>query len=286
MASFEPRILLMSGDLLRPGTGYFVFPDRAVPASGSIRVFYSCPQSGVCDAPIVFAMHGLDRAAAAFRDVLVDQASRNGQIVIVPEFDAQQFPDVFAHNFGGVRRPPPTNTVLPRDQWNFGMIERLFQHVRILLGSNRTTFGLFGNSAGSQYVLRYLALNEAPAVDRAVASNSGVYLLPDLTVDYPRGMGGLDLNESNLRRYLGRRIIILLGDADTDASAPDLPRDDFALAQGPHRLVRGQWHFEHCATLAERLSAPFDWRLQIVHGAGHLSQQVFDRAANILKSPT
>jgi hypothetical protein len=281
---WEVEDVEMTESLIHPGTGFFAFSDFAVPASGSIRVFYSCPQSGVGDAPIVIAMHSLDRAAAAFRDVLVPQASRNGQLVIVPEFDAQQFPDVFAYNFGGVRRPLPNNIVLPRDQWNFHVIEKLFQHVRILLSSNQKTFGLFGDSAGSQYVLRYLALNEAPSVDLAVASNSGVYMLPDLTLDYPLGMGGLDLNENHVRRYLGRHLIILLGDADTDGSAPDLPRDNFAMAQGPHRLARGQWHFERCAKLAERLGTPFGWRLQTVHGAGHVSQEVFDRAANILKS--
>jgi hypothetical protein len=164
------------------------------------------------------------------------------------------------------------------------VIEKLFQHVRILPSSNQKTFGLFGNSAGSQYVLRYLALNEAPSVDLAVVSNSGVYTLPDLTLDYPLGMGGLDLNENHVRRYLGRQLILLLGDADTDGSAPDLPRDTFAIAQGPHRLARGQWHFDRCTKLAERLSTPFGWRLQTLYGAGHVSQEVFDRAANILKS--
>jgi hypothetical protein len=275
----------MTENFLRPGVGFFVFSDCAVPGSGSIRIFYSCPLSGVRDAPIVVAMHGLDRAAAAFRDVLIPQASRNRQVVIVPEFDAQQFPDVFAYNFGGVRRAPPSDIVLPRDRWNFRVIEKLFQNVLVSLSSNQTTFGLFGNSAGSQYVLRYLALNEAPSVNLAVASNSGVYMLPDLTLDYPLGMGGLDLNENHVRRYLGRHLIILLSDADTDASAPDLPRDDFAMAQGAHRLARGQWHFEHCAKLAERLGTPFGWTLQSVHGAGHASQEVFDRAANIFKSP-
>jgi hypothetical protein len=56
------------------------------------------------------------------------------------------------------------------------------------------------------------------------------------------------------------------------------------MAQGSHRLARGQWYFEHCATLAERLGTVFGWRLQTVHGAGHVSQEVFDQAANILKS--
>jgi hypothetical protein len=134
-------------------------------------------------------MHGIDRAAAEFRDVMAVQSARNGQIVLVPEFDTHQFPDFYAYNFGGVRLPPPSNTVLPREHWNFGITDRLFAHVRDSIGSNRRSFGLFGNSAGAQYVLRYLALTEAPAADAAVAANCGVYMLPDLTAEYPIGMG-------------------------------------------------------------------------------------------------
>jgi hypothetical protein len=207
---------------------------------------------------------------------------RIGQIVLVPEFDAAQFPDVYAYNYGNVRRPPPYGTVLPRDLWNFGIIDRLFEHVRTAIGSNRETFGMFGNSAGAQYVMRYLALTEGRAVDAAVAANSGWYMLPDLAIDYPDGMGGLDLDESYLRRYLGRRLTVLLGDADTDSAAPDLPRSETAMAQGPHRLARGLWHFEHCKQVADRLGARFGWRLEIVPGAGHIDQQIFDRAASVL----
>ena len=69
--------------------------------------FLLVPASGVRDAPIVIAMHGMDRAAAGFRDVMTAQSIRNGQIVLVPEFDAHQFPDFYAYNFGGVRLPPP-----------------------------------------------------------------------------------------------------------------------------------------------------------------------------------
>jgi pimeloyl-ACP methyl ester carboxylesterase len=126
--------------------------------------------------------HGLDRAAEDFRDVMVEQAERTGQILLVPEFDAAQFPYVYAYNQGNVRRPPPNDTVFPRDLWNFGIIDRLFEYARTAVGSDRETFGLFGNSAGAQFVLRYLALNEATAA--AVAANSGWYMLPDLAVGY------------------------------------------------------------------------------------------------------
>jgi hypothetical protein len=272
----------MDDRLLREGAGFFVYSDRAAQAHRAIRVFYFCSQCDVRDAPIIIAMHGLNRAAAEFRDVMAPQCARNGQVVLVPEFDTNQFPDFYAYNFGGVRLPPPSNTVLPREHWNFGIIDRLFAHVRGSIGSNRRSFGLFGNSAGAQYVLRYLALTEDPAVDAAVAANCGVYMLPDLAAEYPIGMGGLDLDDGHLRRYLGRRLVILLGDADSDPSAPDLPRMDFAMAQGTHRLARGLWYFEHCAKLADSLVVHLGWRLEIAREAGHVSQQIYDQGADIL----
>jgi hypothetical protein len=143
---------------------------------------------------------------------------------------------------------------------------------------------MFGNSAGSQYVLRYLALTGGNSVDHAVASNSGVYMLPDLQMEYPVGMGGLDLDESCLRRYFSCPLVLLLGDADTDTSAPDLPRNEVAMAQGPHRLARGHWYFGHCTKIAGRLGIHLGWTLEVVHEAGHVSQEIFDRAADILNA--
>jgi hypothetical protein len=108
--------------------------------------------------------------------------------------------------------------------------------------------------------------------------------VPALATDYPIGMAGLDLDEGCLRRYLARRLTILLGDADTDAAAPDLPRMPEAMAQGAHRLERGLWYFSHCKQLAERLGVPFGWTLESVAAAGHVSQEIFDQAAGILES--
>lgn len=263
---------------LREGLGSFVFSDAAAP-SGSLRVFFFCPTPDRSDSRIVVAMHGFDRAASEFRDVLASPARRSGQIALVPEFDKVQFPDAYAYNYGNVMRPQSGEAPAHRRLWNFGIVERLFEKVRDTVGSKQKSFGLFGNSAGAQFVLRYLALTEAPAVDTAVAANSGWYMLPDLSIDYPVGMGGLDLDESHLRRYLRRRLVVLLGDADTDSAASDLPRDEAAMAQGPHRLARGLWHFDHCKRLADRLGTPFGWTLEIVPGAGHVDQAIYDRAA-------
>src|SRR5262245_35681842 len=85
---------------LTEGAGSFVFRyDGAVPSPRSMRVFSFCPRSSSRHTRIVVAMHGVDRAAAEFRDLLAPQAERNGQIVLVPEFDPDQFPGVHAYNF-------------------------------------------------------------------------------------------------------------------------------------------------------------------------------------------
>ena len=95
----------MSDMRMHEGLGSFVFPDAAAP-TGALRVFFFRPRPTANDARIIVAMHGFDRAASEFRDVLVAPADRSGQIVLVPEFDRNQFPDAHAYNFGNVRRQP------------------------------------------------------------------------------------------------------------------------------------------------------------------------------------
>lgn len=261
--------------LLQKGCGSFVFDDPIRRAGVAVHYFY--PDHDVTVAPIVMAMHGVDRVATDVRDAMAKASERHGQIVLVPEFDANQFPGLAAYNFGGA------GSDVPREAWTFAIIDRLFAYVRSALNSQRERFGLFGNSAGAQFVLRYMALMNAERIEAAVASNSGVYMLPDIELAYPDGMGGLNLDEQALRRYLGRRLTLLIGSEDSDPAAHDLPRWEHAMAQGPHRLARAHWYFQHCTQIAMSLETPLNWSLEAVPGAGHVSQEVFDRAALLLK---
>lgn len=271
----------MAAPKLVEGPGCFVFSDQGA-TNWSVRVHYFCPSGPVENARIAIALHGLDRAAEEFRDILVGPAERTGQIIIVPEFDLVQFSGSYAYNQGYVTGPPPSNFPRPREQWSFYLIDRLFQHVRSTTSSKHDTFGLFGNSAGGQFVLRYLALTEAKTVDRAVAANIGWYMLPDLARDYPIGMCGVGAGDGDLRRYLQRPLTIILGEGDCDPNAHDLPRLDAAMAQGPHRLARGLWYFDHCKQLALDLNIDFGWILMTIPGAGHIDPPIFENGIRLL----
>ncbi len=113
----------MSELQLHEGPGSFVFSDIAAP-TGALRVFFFCPKPAAGDARIVVAMHGFDRAASDFRDVLVSQAGRTGQIILVPEFDAAQFPDAYAYNYGNVRREPSSEAAPIGRPSDYSVIQR------------------------------------------------------------------------------------------------------------------------------------------------------------------
>ncbi|TWI29479.1 hypothetical protein [Mesorhizobium tianshanense] len=266
---------------VKTGAGWFKFEDRARGARGYIRVFYYIPERIEPTSRILIALHGLDRVAAGFRNEFIAAADRHGKIVIVPEFDIDAFPGVYAYNYGNVVSAPPNSQSNAREEWNFELIDRLFLSIKNDAQIQSEKFDLYGNSAGSQYVLRYVALTEAPLLEKPISSNSGIYMLPNLTVNYPNGMGGIGMGDADLRRYFSRPLHILLGDADTDATAADLPRTPEALAQGPHRLARGLWHFEHCKSLAKTLGIELAWTVEVVPGAQHISRAIFDRAMAI-----
>ncbi len=270
---------------LRTGAGSFSFEDRST--QRTIRAHYFVPQAIDAGGRMTIALHGLDRAAGDFRDCLIPAAQKYRQVVLVPEFDAEQFPDAHAYNYGGVCEPPPSSVVRPKHLWTFGIIDRLFASVGSaidcdVIDCDLATFNMFGNSAGAQFVLRYLAVTDACNIGRAVVANSGWYMLPDLKAAYPNGLGGLGLTSAHVRRLFGRNLTLLIGTSDNDSAAPDLPRMAAAMAQGPHRLARGQWYFDHCRQHSVQLGAMFRWQLRLAENAGHIDPLIFERGLQIL----
>jgi hypothetical protein len=93
----------------------------------------------------------------------------------------------------------------------------------------------------------------------------------------------LSFDEHDLRRYLARRLVILLGDADIDENDPGLPRNPAAVAQGSNRLARGKLYFESCRSTALRRGMSFGWSLSVAPGVGHDDREVAVPAAELLR---
>lgn len=261
--------------MLQSGAGSFDFTDRAAGERCAIKVFYHRPAHHDRRCPVIIVLHGSDRAAAYVPHCWIVHADNMHALLLAPWLDHVTFPEAAAYNYGNV-------VSKVRSEWSYGLIDRLFGYVRATMGLERTSYSLFGHSAGAQFAHRYLALTDAPLADVVIAGNSGWYTLPDNDLAFPSGTGSVGANPGHIERYLSRTLIILVGAADNDPAGPGLPRYAAATRQGPTRLARGLYYFEHGRTVATKLGAKFGWQLSVAPGVGHQDEQIAIPAAELL----
>jgi poly(3-hydroxybutyrate) depolymerase len=259
-----------------PGPGRFVFTDAM---GREIPVWYWAP-ADTANAPVHFVFHGVGRNADDYRDQWIDVARAKKILLIVPEFTTGAFPGSRSYNNGNLyARGGEEN---PSNAWSFSVIEPLFDAVRERFGSNATNYTIYGHSAGSQFVHRFLMHKPDARVRQAVFANAGSYTFLWPTIDYPHGLRGARVSQDDLRAFFARRATVLLGDADTDPNYPSLDRSDNALLQGPHRFDRGKAFFIAAREYAEASGWEFNWDLQFVPGVAHSNTLMAPPAGDLL----
>lgn len=266
------------------GTGSYVFDATPATAARPVRVWYHRPASIDTDAPIVLVMHGAGRNGDGYRDAWIDEAERYGFLLVVPEFSDEHYPGAQTYNLGNVF--DDDDAPVPEAQWSYSAVEPIFDDARARFGNRSSTYAIYGHSAGSQFVHRFLMLKPDARVSHAVLANAGWYTMPHDSAAWPYGAAGLerlpgvDPNDA-VRSILTRPATVLLGTADT------LRTDNFrttpeADAQGRSRFERGHGYFDSARRAAARLGVPFRWELRTVDGVGHSNGRMAPAAARAL----
>jgi len=266
---------------LTRASGQFVFTDRAGDATKPVTVYTYVPRRvELKDAPIVFVMHGFHRSAKAYRDDWAYHADREGFIVVAPLFDAKTWGRDYA-NPRSRGRDGQRGEVPP----SFLLIEHLFDALRAEAGSARSRYLIYGFSEGGQFVHRLVLTMPEARYARAVIGTPGWYTMPDLDVAWPYGLKHTHTNAAALKTIFERDVVLLLGGADNDPNHYELSKTPGAMAEGPHRLARGENFFRQAQARAEELHAKFAWRLQIVPGVAHEPKKMSPWAATNIAAP-
>ena len=248
-------------------------------AGKSIRIWYHIPEGDVRTMPVQIVMHGMGRNADGYRDHWITQSDKYGFILLTPEFEDAQFPEV-AYQQGSVKNPE--GGFNPQSEMTYPLISDIFHYFIKHSASRAKTYNIYGHSAGGQFVHRYLLFNDTPEVERAVAANAGWYTFPTDTIDYPYGIGdSADAIGTDIKAYYGKRMVILLGDADTLRSS-SLRKTPEADAQGLTRLERGEAFFDFCKKDAAARGVAFNWEKAYAPGAGHSDAKMSPAAAEVL----
>ncbi len=266
------------------GTGSYVFDATPATATRPVRVWYHRPASIDTDAPVVIVMHGAGRNGDGYRDAWIDEAERYGFLLVVPEFSDEHYPGALTYNLGNVF--DDDDAAVAEAQWSYSAVEPIFDDARARFGTHSSTYAIYGHSAGSQFVHRFLMLKPDARVSHAVLANAGWYTMPHDSAAWPYGAAGLELlpdvdPDDAVRSILRRRATVLLGTADT------LRTDNFrttpeADAQGRSRFERGHRYFDSARRAAARLGVPFRWELRTVEGVGHSNGRMAPDAARAL----
>jgi len=264
------------------GKGTFMF--RPTPSLPEIPVHYYVPRSRSASSEVVIALHGNGRNAVGMRDDWVAKSEQFGCLVFAPEFSDEDFPGASGYILGNVfedGNDPDGETPKPEAEWSFSAIEPLFDEIQEQLGESFDRYQLFGHSAGGQFVHRFVMFEPDGRYDRAIAANPGWYTVPDETVDFPYGLGGSPVAGQS-PSYFGRRLVVMIGDRDTDPNSAGLRHTPEADAQGLNRFDRAGYFVDRSIALAADANEELSWTREEIPGVGHNSSLMSQRAADFL----
>ena len=203
---------------------------------------------------------------------------KHGLIIVVPEFSKRRFEGSRRYNLGYIF-DRGSKELRPENLWTFSAIEPLFDDAVARVAGEQKTYTIYGHSAGSQFVHRFMYYKPDARVDRYIAANAGWYTLPVDDFKYPYGLADSTLTDADLAAIFSKRLIILLGKEDTDETSTSLRKTPEAEQQGPHRLARGVTMFRVSKARAEELGLEFNWQLLGIKNAGHVNAQMAPAAA-------
>lgn len=272
----------VGGRDLATGSGKIII-DAGLPGEPFLLpVFYHRPIGAGPNERVVIVIHGARRDAGYYRDVWIKPAKKYGFIVLAPEFSEEVFPGFWRFQMGNLFSA--TGRKKPFEHSTFALMERAFDSICSEYGIKARTYDLFGHSAGGQFVHRMVLLGLPHKIRRAVAANAGTYTVPDESIPLPFGVGGAGLTPRIVAEAFKIPMQIMAGGKDTDPYHRSLNRSSEAMAQGRHRLSRGQYFFNKSKLMADRLGLVLNWRFKIVPGVGHSAKEMSLAAAEYFNS--
>lgn len=257
----------------------YVFSDWNGPA---IDVHLFVPGELTSSTPVVIVIHGWSRDVERYYRDWSALGEELGFVVAVPHFPVSKFRSSNEFNSGHVF-DGDTGQMRPADTWTFAAIEAVFDDVVQRTGSEQSEYTLYGHSAGSQFVHRFLWYMPDARVKRFIAANAGWYTLPDQDIGYPYGLKGAGVKPNQVAAALGKDVVLMLGREDVDTEDPNLRKTPEANAQGPNRYVRGLTMFDAARAAARDLGADFNWQLVVVDDAAHVNAQMATAAAELVE---
>ena len=280
--SFRITVVMEMTDLIRlvdtPATSLPyndpAFPDRP------LVLHAARPRDFGGETPVLFVHHGVRRNGRDYRDYWLDLVDEAGVLAISVEFPEGSYPDHLSYQFGNLHAKDGKPN--PREEWSFGVIERLCDLLLAQAVTTRQRYGLFGHSAGGQFVHRMLSFGFRARVAIAISANAGTYAMPDLATPWPFGLGQTDVDTDALCALLSFPITVMAGTEDVKTTGEFFPKGPRSMRQGANRYERAHNYVRTGHAAAAALQTTCAWTIIDVPGVGHDGRGMSAAAAPIV----
>ncbi len=249
-----------------PGANSLAWHDVEFPGQ-TLFLHTARPVSYTPRTPLLFVHHGVGRNGADYRDYWLPLAEQNNLLAVAIEFPEASFPDYLRYHFGNMHNEDGSPN--PREKWTYAIVSRLFDQLRAVGVTQRQRYGVFGHSAGGQFVHRMLSFGFRDRVAVAVSANAGTYAMPDLDIAWPFGLGQTELTPEALAVWLAFPIVVMAGTNDTKTTGRFFPKGPRSMRQGETRYHRAHNYVGLGRDTARALGTHCAWTVIDVPDVGH-----------------
>jgi hypothetical protein len=262
-----------------PGAHTITYTDPAFPHQ-PLLLHSARPQHYDFSTPVLIVHHGVGRNGRDYRDYWLPLVDELCILTIAIEFTETAFPDYLWYHFGNLHDEKGKPN--PRELWTYGIDERLFAALQNQGLTRQQCYGLFGHSAGGQFVHRMLSFGFRDHVAVAVSANAGTYAMPTFDVAWPFGLGETELDADALRPVLEFPLTVMTGTRDTKTTGRYFPKGPRSMRQGATRHERAHNYVRAGHAAAEALGIRCAWTVINVPDVGHDGERMSIAAAPVV----
>ncbi len=242
-----------------------------------VEILYTLPKEINNQTKVLFIIHGNSRDVKKYLNLWLDDAKDKNVILVAPHFTKENYP-----NFGTLQIAKSSGKIL-NDQSNnlTNSISSFFTYFKSKYNLESSTYRIFGFSAGSQFVHRYLMYGKDTRTEKAVLGSAGWYTFLN-EEKYPYGTKNMPIEKERYEWFLSRRVLFILGNKDNDPNHPTLNLSKGAKKQGNNRYERGQNYFDNLLNFSQKNKIPFRWRYKVVPSLDHNTEMLSKNAIPFL----
>ena len=187
---------------------------RALHDESGNEYYVYVPADGATDAPVLVAVHDIDRDARAQAETFAALCDREGVVLVAPRFATDRYPNY--QRLGRSRNP-----VDERRSAN-ETLDRILAEVASIAGASTERFHLFGYGGGARFAMRYAMLNPERVAGVAIVEPSA-YTFPNPLLRFPRGIAPSKKRpdfEPDPKRFLKVPMTLIEREGDLEGRGP------------------------------------------------------------------